>query len=83
MSGPVTFPKDHQPGMRVPKGGSSCSSCEYLGEDKKSCTNTHFIKWNGSGTLPAPPDEYCSDWYEPGSRAQARPRMAEAFKKKE
>lgn len=63
--GPITFPKDHLPGMRVPKGGSSCSSCEYLGKDKKTCKNEHFIRWNGSNVIPAPIDEYCSDWYEP------------------
>lgn len=59
------YPKDHQPGMRVPKGGSSCSSCEYLGDDGETCTNEYFIKWHGSDKLPAPADEYCSDWYEP------------------
>jgi len=61
--GPIEYPKDHKPGMKVPKGGSSCSSCEYLKDGM--CTNEYFIKWNGSGKLPAPPDEYCSDWYEP------------------
>jgi hypothetical protein len=61
--GPITYPPDHKPGMKVPKNGSSCSSCEYLKAGE--CTNEYFIKWNGSGKLPAPPDEYCSDWYEP------------------
>lgn len=59
------YPDTHEAGMRVPKGGSSCASCEYLGEDRKSCTNKYFIKWNGSGELPLPADEYCSDWYSP------------------
>lgn len=63
------YPPDHQPAMRVPKGGSSCSSCQYLGEDSKSCTSQYFIQWNGSDQLPAPPDEFCSDWYEPGQEA--------------
>ena len=62
QKGEITYPPDHKPGMKVPKGGSSCSSCEYLSGGK--CTNEYFIKWNGSGVLPAPPDEYCSDWYE-------------------
>lgn len=62
--GPVEYPPDHEPGMRVPKGGSSCSSCEYLGEDKKTCDNKYFVKWNNSNVIPAPIDEYCSDWYE-------------------
>lgn len=60
----ATYPPDHKAGMVVPKGGSSCSSCEYLGKDGKSCTNSYFIKWNGSSILPAPADEYCSDYYE-------------------
>lgn len=60
--GPITYPEDHKPGMKVPKGGSSCSSCEYLKDGE--CINKHFIEWNGSGKLPAMPDEYCSDWYE-------------------
>ncbi len=63
--GPITFPKDHVPGLRVPKGGSSCASCEYLGKDRKTCTNTYFIRWNGNNILPAPPDEFCSDYWEP------------------
>jgi hypothetical protein len=60
-----TYPSTHVPGMRVPKGGSSCASCEYLAVDKKSCKNVYFIKWNGSALIPAPIDQYCSDWYEP------------------
>jgi len=63
--GKITFPPDHKPGMKVPKGGSSCSSCEYLGKDGKTCTNKYFKKWHGSNKLPVPADEYCSDWYEP------------------
>jgi len=59
------YAADHQPGMKVPKGGSSCSSCKYLGANGKSCMNEFFIKWNGSSKLPAPADQYCSDWYEP------------------
>jgi hypothetical protein len=64
-AGSVSYPADHKPGMQVPKGGSSCASCEYLGADGKTCKNTYFIAWNGSDTLPAPADEYCSDWWEP------------------
>lgn len=63
-AGAVTYPDDHKPGMKVPKGGSSCSSCEYL-QDGGNCSNEHFQKWNGSSKIPAPVDEYCSDWYEP------------------
>jgi hypothetical protein len=60
--GDVEYPKDHVPGMKVPKGGSSCSKCEYFVEGG-NCRNEYFIKWNGSSKIPAPPDEYCSDWF--------------------
>lgn len=60
--GPIEYPPDHKPGMKVPKGGSMCANCEYF-DGKDSCVNEFFIKWNGTGTLPAPADEYCSDWY--------------------
>jgi hypothetical protein len=65
----ATYPKDHVPAMRVPKGGSSCASCEYLGANRATCRNEYFIKWHGSNILPAPADEFCSDWYEPKSRS--------------
>ena len=58
------YPKDHEPGMRVPRGGSSCSSCHYHESDGNRCTNIYFIKWHGSNKIPAPADQYCSDWYE-------------------
>lgn len=38
-------------------------NCEYL--KGKECTNEYYIKWNGSGNIPAPVDEFCSDWFEP------------------
>ena len=59
--GPIEYPKDHQPGMRVTKPGSSCSNCEYVQGDR--CTNEYFQKWMGSDKIPAPIDEYCSDWW--------------------
>lgn len=67
----ITYDKDHQPGMRVPKGGSSCSTCKYVSEDGKHCSEKHFQKWRKSlgaedpSELPHPANEYCSDWYEP------------------
>lgn len=57
------YPLDHKPGMKVPKGGSMCANCEYF-DGKESCKNEYFIKWNGTGKLPAPADQYCSDWWE-------------------
>lgn len=58
------YPADHPVGMEVPAGGSSCARCEYW--QKGSCHNAKFIAWNGSGKIPAPPDRYCCDFYEPG-----------------
>ena len=59
-----TYPEDHVPGMRVPKGGSNCAKCEYLADNKTDCTNKHFQKWNGGPKIPGKIDEYCSDWFE-------------------
>lgn len=76
VHGPAEYPPDHQPGMRVPKGGSSCSSCRYLSDDGRHCGNSYFQKWNGSDELPEPADEYCSDWYEPKEVLNAQEGMA-------
>ncbi len=60
------LPATHKAGMRVPKGGSSCANCRFLGVDKESCTSKYWIAWNnGEAKLPAPADQYCSDFYEP------------------
>jgi len=59
------FPPDHRPGMKVPTGGSSCASCEYLAKDKRRCNNDYFVAWHGSDVIPGRINEYCSDWYEP------------------
>jgi len=66
MTTSATYPPNHRPGMKVPRGGSMCANCKYLGDDSASCTEPNFVEWNGSARLPAPADEYCSDWYEPG-----------------
>lgn len=70
-----TYPSDHTPAMAVPKGGSSCASCEYFKgvvQGKLTCGNSYFLKWNGSNRIPAKaPDEYCSDWYEPKQKQAA------------
>ena len=66
-----TYPSDHKAAMKVPKGGSSCSNCEYLADNKTDCKNTYFQKWNGSPRIPAPIDEYCSDWFEPRAEIAA------------
>lgn len=64
QQGKFVLPKDHSPGLRVPKGGSCCANCEYLLPSGKECGNEHFQEWHGSKRLPAPADEYCSDWWE-------------------
>lgn len=64
--GEVKYPADHKPGMVVPKNGSCCKNCEYLSGQK--CTNKYFIKWKGDDLIPAPVDEYCSDFYEPADK---------------
>lgn len=74
---PIEYPKDHEAGMIVPKGGSSCKTCEYLKDAGKEdigvkpvCTNTYFIKWNkNSNIIPGPIDSYCSDFYEPKDKS--------------
>lgn len=57
-----TYPKDHQVGIRVPKGGSDCAKCEYV--DGRKCKQELFIQWNGSDRIPAPTNEYCCDFFE-------------------
>lgn len=65
--GAFQLPAGHQPGMTVPKGGSCCANCKYseVRADGPYCTNTYFVEWHGEAKLPAPADEYCSDWWEP------------------
>ena len=64
VKGEVKYPSDHVPGMKVPKGGSRCANCKYW--DGDDCENKYYRIWNkGSGEIPADPNEYCSDWYEP------------------
>jgi hypothetical protein len=65
------LPANHQLGMRVPKGGSSCAKCKFLASPT-TCGNRGFIQWNGGSKLPAPADQYCCDLYE-----VARKRFAE------
>jgi hypothetical protein len=58
--------------MPVPKGGSSCSNCEYLGKDSETCTNKYFIQWNGGNKIPGPIDAYCSDWFESAPKSKEK-----------
>ena len=68
----VYFPEDHQPGMRVTKGGSMCANCRFLKDAKKGiCGEPDFIRSEfvgkpaGSNKIPGPINEYCSDWWKP------------------
>jgi hypothetical protein len=64
--GEFILPDDHKAGMVVPKGGSSCANCRFASTDGKHCLNVYWVEWNGGNpAIPAPADEYCSDWYEP------------------
>lgn len=61
----IEVPDNHLIGMRVPKGGSSCLSCEYLSDNKQACQNHYYQRFNNDkATLPAPADQYCCDFYE-------------------
>lgn len=59
------LPSNHKPALIVPKGGSCCMNCKFWDTDKGECINKLYIKWNGDGKIPKPPDEFCSDWWEP------------------
>ena len=57
------YTKDHQVGMKVPKGGSDCAKCEYIDASGTRCGQKDFVKWNGGPVIPAPDDEYCCDFF--------------------
>jgi len=67
------YPKKfwHLAGMPVPKGGSSCSNCKFLKDDRVNCGEPNFIAWEGPGKpagspkIPGAIDAYCSIWFEP------------------
>lgn len=66
--GPFILPDDHVAGMKVPKGGACCANCKFVtqdGDGNSECTESNFTAWNGSPKIPAPADEYCSDFWQP------------------
>lgn len=71
MPGKFKLPTNHKPAMRVPKGGSSCANCTYYGPSEGTphgiCGSPEYVQYYGSPEIPYPPDEFCSDWYEPDS----------------
>lgn len=73
------LPPYHEPGMRVPHGGTSCANCKYVyyDRDKPHCSEPGFILWNGGTRIPVDDArDYCSDWWipAPGAYAEARRR---------
>jgi len=62
-AGPITYPANHKPALRVPKGGSCCANCKFW--DGNDCESKEYQKWAGTDKIPVPPDEFCSDWWEP------------------
>lgn len=63
--GKYELPEDHKAGLRVPKGGSCCATCEYWNAEEQVCNSEHYQTWAGTKKIPYPADEYCTDWYEP------------------
>lgn len=63
--GPAEYPSNHQPGMRVPKGGSMCANCEYHKVEGNICLNKYWEQWAETKEIPYPANEYCCDWWEP------------------
>lgn len=44
---------------QVPKGGTSCANCYYLGKDEETCRNKFYIANNGDRKLLAKANEFC------------------------
>ena len=59
------LPASHQAGMKVPKGGACCANCKWWDQEGTICTNPYYKKWAHTTQIPAPADEYCSDWWQP------------------
>ena len=60
-----SVPDDHQAGLRVPRGGSCCANCKYWNDEEQTCGNEYYKKWAETDKIPYPPNEFCSDWWEP------------------
>ena len=62
------LPKDHQPALEVPRGGSMCANCTlYSPEGGRygSCVAPEYRIYYGTKLIPLPADRFCSDWYRP------------------
>ena len=58
------YPPNNELVVRVPKEGSKCGNCKYLGGDGTTCKNKDYIAFMGTNKLPLPKDRMCSIWWE-------------------
>lgn len=59
--------------MPVPKGGSMCANCRFYvahGGPHGQCGEPNFARYYDTTLIPCPPDQFCSDWYEPAAPIQ-------------
>jgi hypothetical protein len=67
--GPAEYPSNHQPGMRVTKGGSMCANCKWWVAEGNKCNNQYWLKWHdGDEKIPNAADEYCCNWWQPKNK---------------
>ena len=71
----ATYPRDHKPAMQVPVGGSSCSKCVFYNPDGNRCRSRDYQRYYGTDKIPAPPDQFCSDWFETSRVAERKPAL--------
>ena len=78
--GDFILPPHHDPGLRVPRGGSSCANCKYVYYPASSgarlgpphCWEPSYVLWNKGTRIPVEDArDYCSDWWAPNAEAQA------------
>lgn len=66
---PFTLPSAIPFAEKVPKRGASCATCQYLGKDEQTCTNTVYVEQHGSNKLGAKAKRWCcSVWTPEGGR---------------
>lgn len=76
----IEVPDKHQVGTKVPKGGSSCATCEYVSANHKHCSNEYWIEWNkGETCLPEKAEEYCCDYWDSDEIKKALETLKIAF----
>jgi len=59
--------------MAVPRGGSSCATCVFYSKQGGrfgSCSSGDYYRYYGTSLIPCPPNEFCSDWYEPSVKVR-------------